>query len=187
MTWSDDSGARRTATGTTIWSISNVALRLGVNHTWITAEDAAGNSRSVLLTVTVVDEIAPTVAVTAPTRDGSYASNVAAVSLAGLAVDNVGVAEVVWINDRGGSGRAEGLANWFVPSIPLQAGRNVLTLTARDAAGNAARTIVAIDYQPDTIAPAITITTPTSRKHPTAPPSGSTSVARCSTTWPSRK
>ena len=43
---------------------------------------------------------------------------------------------MTWVNSRGGSGTASGTTSWTVPSIALQTGSNVLTVTARDAAGN---------------------------------------------------
>jgi len=54
-----------------------------------------------------------------------------------MASDNVGVTQVTWTNSRGGSGTATGATSWTASGIVLQAGSNVLTVTARDAAGNA--------------------------------------------------
>ena len=50
----------------------------------------------------------------------------------------MGVTQVTWINDRGGSGTATGTTAWTAAGIPLLLGSNVLTVTARDAAGNTA-------------------------------------------------
>ena len=44
--------------------------------------------------------------------------------------------QVTWVNDRGGSGTATGTTSWTVSGIVLLSGANVLTVTARDAAGN---------------------------------------------------
>jgi hypothetical protein len=46
------------------------------------------------------------------------------------------VSQVGWSNDRGGNGTATGTASWTAASIALQSGANVITVTARDAAGN---------------------------------------------------
>src|SRR5439155_1260909 len=54
----------------------------------------------------------------------------------GTASDNVGVTGVTWSNSRGGSGTAAGTTSWTAGDIALQLGSNVLTVTARDAAGN---------------------------------------------------
>jgi hypothetical protein len=49
---------------------------------------------------------------------------------------------VSWVSDRGGSGTATGTTNWSIPVVGLQVGNNVITVTARDAAGNAGTDIV---------------------------------------------
>jgi hypothetical protein len=46
------------------------------------------------------------------------------------------VTQVTWTNSRGGSGTATGTTNWTAGGVVLQSGSNVLTVTARDAAGN---------------------------------------------------
>ena len=40
------------------------------------------------------------------------------------------------MNDRGGSGTAAGTTSWSIPDVPLAAGVNVITVTARDVVGN---------------------------------------------------
>jgi hypothetical protein len=75
--------------------------------------------------------------------------------LAGVAADNVGVTSVTWANSRGGSGSASGTANWSVASIALQPGDNVITVTARDAAGNQRTAALTVAYAAP---PSITLT-----------------------------
>jgi hypothetical protein len=75
------------------------------------------------------------VTITSPTTASSYTTTSATLNLGGTASDNVGVTQVSWTNDRGGSGTASGTTNWST-SVTLQNGVNVLTVTARDAAGN---------------------------------------------------
>jgi hypothetical protein len=66
-------------------------------------------------------------------------------NLSGTATDNVRVDAVTWANDRGGSGTASltriqlGQVAWAAPLIPLQAGKNSISVTAVDLAGNTAR------------------------------------------------
>jgi hypothetical protein len=86
---------------------------------------------------TAPDTTPPTVAITSPTSGSTYATGSGSISLGGSAADNVGVTQVTWINDRGGSGTASGTAGWSVAGIVLQEGVNVITVTGRDAAGNA--------------------------------------------------
>src|SRR5439155_154757 len=58
------------------------------------------------------------------------------VTFGGTASDNVGVTQVAWTNSAGGTGTASGTASWTASGITLKLGTNVLTVTARDAAGN---------------------------------------------------
>jgi hypothetical protein len=90
------------------------------------------------------DVTAPSIAITAPTSAPSYTASGASVTLAGTATDDTGVTQVSWTSDRGGSGSASGTTNWTVAGIPLQPGVNVLTVSARDAAGNTAITAVSV-------------------------------------------
>ncbi len=59
-----------------------------------------------------------------------------AISLRGLATDNVGVSSVAWKTSTGASGTAAGKTTWVAGSIPLLYGNNVVTIRAFDAAGN---------------------------------------------------
>jgi hypothetical protein len=56
--------------------------------------------------------------------------------------------QVSWVNDRGGSGTATGTTSWSVSGIALQTGQNVLTVIARDAAGNTATDQLTVTYTP---------------------------------------
>jgi hypothetical protein len=91
------------------------------------------------------DSSPPVIVIAAPTTDSTYTTSAAALSMSGTASDSKGVMRVRWANDRGGSGTADGTANWSVPSIPLQPGTNVLTVTAVDSASNTAtKTLTAV-------------------------------------------
>jgi len=78
------------------------------------------------------------VAITAPTSNPTYTTSSASLTLGGTASDNVGVTQVTWQNMQGGGGTASGTTGWAVSGVLLQPGTNVLTVTARDAAGNIA-------------------------------------------------
>src|SRR4029450_13728665 len=102
--------------------------------------------------------------IASPTGEGGYTTAGTNVSLSGTASDNVGVTSVSWVNNRGGSGSTTGTTSWSVPSIGLQSGTNVITITARDAAGNAGTDILTATSTAttsDTTAPTVTITAPT--------------------------
>jgi mono/diheme cytochrome c family protein len=150
VTWSNDRGGSGTATGTTSWTVNGIALTTGANVITVTARDAAGNSGTDTLTVTysapVADTTAPTVTITSPTNAATFATSAASLSLGGSAADNVGVTQVTWSNDRGGSGTASGTTSWTASGIALQSGVNQLTVTARDAAGNTATDVLSVSY-----------------------------------------
>jgi YVTN family beta-propeller protein len=94
------------------------------------------------------DTINPTVTITAPTSNSTYITSGNTLSLAGRALDNIGVTQVTWSNSRGGSGTASGTTNWTASITSLQSGTNILTVTARDAAGNLGSDILTVTYNP---------------------------------------
>jgi hypothetical protein len=165
VTWSTDRGSSGTASGTTNWTASPVALQSGANVVTVTARDAAGNLGKATLTVTYTppDTSAPAISILGPTSSPSYNTTSSVVTLGGTSSDNMGVTAVTWANNRGGSGFSSGTTNWSVPSVALQGGSNVITMTAQDAAGNKGMAVLTVNYTvPDTTAPVVSITSPTS-------------------------
>jgi len=84
------------------------------------------------------DTTAPAVNITAPTSASSLSTANGTITLGGNATDDVGVTRVSWNNSAGGSGSqnfSSASVNWSF-TVALQSGVNVLTVTARDAAGN---------------------------------------------------
>ena len=106
------------------------------------------------------DTTAPTVAITTPTSAPTFSTGTTPLNLGGTASDNVGVTQVSWTNDRGGSGVASGTTTWSVSGIPLQSGVNLITVTARDAANNPGTATLSVTYTPDTSGPTVTGRTP---------------------------
>jgi len=52
-------------------------------------------------------------------------------------------------NPRGGSGTASGTTDWTISALTLHCGNdNIITVTARDAAGNTATNTLTIDVKP---------------------------------------
>jgi hypothetical protein len=116
-----------------------------------------------VVTYSAPDTTAPTVSLSSPTSGGSYATGTSSLTVSGTAADNLGVTQVTWKNDRGGSGTASGTSSWSVSNIQLSVGTNTLTFTANDAAGNnASKTLVVTYSAPDTTAPTVSLSTPTS-------------------------
>jgi hypothetical protein len=137
VTWSTDKGQAGVATGTTSWSIPALALQPGTTTVvTVTAHDDSGNATSLTLKVTNADAVAPVVKVYAPTTAPTFATAANTVTIGGTATDAVGATQVSWTNAQGGGGVAFGTSSWGVPGIPLAPGVNVITVTARDAAGN---------------------------------------------------
>jgi hypothetical protein len=171
VTWSNDRGGSGPAAGTTTWSVAGVVLQPGANVVTVTARDAAGNLAAATLAVTYTapDTTAPVVSITAPTTAATFSTNSTPVTLGGTGTDNVGVTQVTWSNDRGGSGTASGAGIWTASGIVLQLGANVLTVTARDAAGNLGTASVTATYDPTP--PTMAITTPTAGPTYTTPTS----------------
>ncbi len=161
VTWSNNRGGSGTASGAATWSVTGIVLQPGDNVLTVTARDAANNVGTAILTVTYTapDTVSPTVSITAPTSAAAFATNTSALTLAGTGADNVGVTQVTWSNDRGGSGTASGTTSWSVPGIVLQPGPTVFTVTARDAAGNPGSASITVTY--DAVPPTVTITAPT--------------------------
>ncbi len=98
----------------------------------------------------LVDAQAPVVTITEPVRNGPT-DTLGAVALRGTVTDNGVVTSVVWSTDRGNAGTATLTAttgNWSALNVPLVTGPNVITVTARDASGNAGRATVTVNSRP---------------------------------------
>jgi hypothetical protein len=153
VTWANNRGGAGFSSGTTSWSIPSVPLRSGTNVITVTAQDAANNRGTDVLTVTyntpnvpAPDTTPPSVNIATPTSQPSYTTASSGVALGGTSSDNVGVTRVSWTNNRGGSGVASGTTSWSIPSVALQTGTNVIRVTARDAAGNQSSDVLTVSY-----------------------------------------
>jgi hypothetical protein len=155
VSWVTDRGAAGTASGTTNWTASGIVLQSGTNNVTVTARDAAGNRKTDVLTVTYAvatssDTTPPAISIVGPTTASSYTTTKNVITLGGTASDNKGVTAVTWSNSRGGSGFSGGTTSWSVPSITLQGGTNIITVTAQDAAGNKATDVLTVTYSTTT-------------------------------------
>jgi hypothetical protein len=130
--------------------VSGKTLYSGQNIITVTARDAAGNTGTDTLTVTYTppDTISPTIQITSPTSNPTYSTTQATINIGGTASDYVGVTQVTWANNRGGSGTASGTTSWSVSGITLYSGQNIITVTARDAAGNTGSDTLTVTYTP---------------------------------------
>ncbi len=164
VSWANNRGGSGVAAGTSSWGVPSIGLQVGSNVITVTAQDAAGNVGTAMLTVThtVPDTTAPAVSITGPTTSSTYAATSSSLTISGAASDAIGVTQVSWVNDRGGSGNATGTTSWTASGIVLQSGTNVITVTARDAAANRSTDVLTVTYTaPDASVPTISILGPT--------------------------
>jgi cellulose/xylan binding protein with CBM9 domain/Big-like domain-containing protein/parallel beta helix pectate lyase-like protein len=160
VTWTNDRGGSGTATGTTSWTAGGIVLQSGSNVLTVTARDAAGNRQTVTLTVTYSPAAALSVSITVPTSGATFNSNSFRITLGGVASSSAGVTQVTWRSSRGFSGTASGTTSWTAAGIRLRPGQNILTVTARDGAGNTATKTLTVTqsvaFSDDPIAPGST-------------------------------
>ena len=76
-----------------------------------------------------------------------YITENSAASLSGIASDNVSLASVEWVNDRGGYGSAVGTDTWSISNINLFYGVNNITIIAKDSSNNQIQGHVKIVYK----------------------------------------
>src|SRR5439155_10396239 len=119
---------------------------LGATATTNLTVIADGDSVTRLVTGIGVDITQPTVTITSPTSNPTYSTATSSLTIGGTASDALGVTQVTWANNRGGSGTATGTTSWSASGIVLQSGSNVLTVTARDAAGNTASDTLTVTF-----------------------------------------
>jgi hypothetical protein len=148
VNWQTDHGTSGVANGSASWSIAAVPLVTGTNTITVSAVDSlhktasqsavvTRSAESVTTPVTPIggsDTTPPTITLTSPRRT-IVQTNQAAITVSGVASDNVEVAKVTWQNTLSGSGTATGTTKWSA-GIPLFPGTNTLILKAWDAAGN---------------------------------------------------
>jgi sugar lactone lactonase YvrE len=146
ISWASDRGGSGAVSGSATWQAS-VPLLAGRNTIMVTAIDQAGNAGSAQVaidrTVNSNDTTQPSILVVEPDAGARVVSS-GRIAVRGSAVDDGTVAQVVWSNDRGGSGVATGTAAWNAGFVPLQQGRNRITVTAWDSAGNSGQTTVEV-------------------------------------------
>ena len=137
--------------------ISGSGKTAGSYSTRVTASDGVLSSSQsftwAMATAPVSDLTRPTVAISGPTSASSYTAPGSTIVVSGTAADNVAVTQVTWVNDRGGHGVSTGTTTWTTPSIGLQTGTNIITVEARDAAGNQALDTLTVTYSSSTASP----------------------------------
>lgn len=143
--WSSDKGGGGAVTGLEGWTAS-IPLLDGANVITVTAWDAEGNTGTARVTATL-DTQPPALEISAPNTEKSVASAAVSYGVSGTAGDNQGVHALEWSSSRGGSGTFSPAAAW-TGNVALQPGDNVITVTARDRAGNTATDRLMVTYNP---------------------------------------
>jgi len=103
----------------------------------------------------ISDTIAPAITVTHPTSGATYETNLSTLDISGTASDNVGVTSVAWFSSGSGSGTAIGTETWSISNIELVEGNNIITIWAKDAAGNENGSTLKVTYTPPQATPVI--------------------------------
>ena len=133
-------------TGLGDWS-HDVAIAPGENLIAFTASDAAGNTATDSVTVSV-DSRSPLVTIEKPTAAENYTTALAVISLSGIANDDTEVADVTWTRTAGAdnvNGAVSGTNNWTTTAIPLVENiDNVITVVSTDRFG---KTAFRLDYR----------------------------------------
>ena len=125
------------------------------------ARDAANNTGTASVTVTVPDTAAPTVGMTSP---ASGATVTGSVTVSANASDNVGVVGVQFQLDGAGLGAEDTTAPYSVTwdTATAAPGTHTLRAIARDAANNTGTSTSVTVTVSDTVAPTVAMTSPAS-------------------------
>ena len=126
-----------------LWTVPHITLFDGETVITVTVRDNVGYTATDVITVTVTgtDTENPTVTIQEPTASPTYSTSTSPIVVSGLGSDNVGVTQLTWVNDRGGSGTAAigsswtsgGITyvTWSAIGIVLQSGSNGIPSPAR--------------------------------------------------------
>ncbi|MEO0228267.1 MAG: FG-GAP-like repeat-containing protein [candidate division WOR-3 bacterium] len=124
-----------------------VTLDPGTYYWRVRSIDKAGNQSDwSIISKFTIDIEAPLIQITSPTPNPTYSTDQPTINIKGSASDNIGVTQVTWANNRGGGGIASGTDSWEINGIPLFEGENIITVTARDAAGNINTDTLTVNY-----------------------------------------
>ena len=133
------------------FTISNIALDEGENVITAQSTDVAGNIKTTSITV-IKDTTAPIITITSPTDDSYLATKT--ISVSGTVSD---ANEVSSVTVNGLNASVESY-NFNANSISLSEGENSIKVTAIDELGNRQHSSILVNL--DTVAPAVTITSP---------------------------
>jgi hypothetical protein len=140
--------------------LDTTAVSLGGHTLTAVARDSSGNeTTSAAVAITVTDQTAPQVSITAP---GNGTSVTGTIAVSAQASDNVGVAGVQFWLDGANLGTEDTVAPYFIAwdTASAAAGSHTLTAVARDGAGNLTTSPAVTVTVSDTTAPVVSLTAP---------------------------
>lgn len=121
----------------------------GNKTVYVWYKDSSGNISDYASDSIILDITKPKVTITRPTANAVYTTAVDAISLGGTASDATsGVQNVMWSDNNGGTGTANGTDNWFVSFVNVSGNNTVITITATDKAGNSENATITVVYKP---------------------------------------
>lgn len=160
VTWTTDaagvtpSGSATNIPGTNGWT-APIDLAPGSQVITFTATDAVFRTGTTRITI-IYDPVNPQVTISAPSAQATYLSTATPIALGGIAIDNLALQDVKWVNAQTGeNGTTQGVGVWTIPTVNLQQGPNVITVTATDSVGNTGSAIITVIY--DGLAPTVGI------------------------------
>jgi uncharacterized protein (TIGR03437 family) len=130
--------------------------------------DSENTRIRMVVPASLTDTMSPSLTITSPTQTGIYTTPIPMLTIRGTASDDTNVMRVLWRNDRGGQGTAQGTSHWAIANAKLARGENRMTITAVDTARNQATTSLLVIYDPDQTPPMVAITAPTAAASYTA-------------------
>jgi len=93
---------------------------------------------------TLIEDNPPLVQVTQPTTEDIYGTAAGSIAISCLASDDSRVMKISWQDDHGHDGLAALNGDWQIADIPLEAGKNVVTVTAWDSCGNTSADVLTV-------------------------------------------
>jgi hypothetical protein len=135
-----------TAAGGTSSALTETSTPSTTSGAGLSAPTPAGAVQSVPALPAPALPLPPGLTILPTVMNGPWVTSAGTVPLKGTATDNV--TRVTWSVGWGGSGTASGTQAWTIPTIGLQIGTNVITVTATTADGRVARQTVTVTYRP---------------------------------------
>ncbi len=155
--WASDRGDAGTAAGSISWT-ATLNLQPGDNAVTFTATDALQRAATQSVSINRAQSVESPISlqVTSPSSIGNVTTTSSSVTIAGIASDHSGIAQIAWRSSRGVSGISAGTANWSTGPLALAPGLTTFTLRATARSGTFIERNVAVTYQPPSASPDIT-------------------------------